>query len=76
MAEVKERYRGKLATKRCYQCNNELEMNTLMMQQTMGGGGFNSTLDNIQAALGTQELNRSFLGHKHNDESLEMESNQ
>jgi len=76
VAEVKERYRSKLANKRCcYQCNNELEMNTLMMQQTMGGG-FNSTLDNIQAALGTQELNRSFLGHKHNDESLEMESNQ
>jgi hypothetical protein len=50
-------------------------MNTLMMQQTMGGG-FNSTLDNIQAALGTQELNRSFLGHKPNDESLEMDSTQ
>lgn len=74
MAEVKEKYRTKLA-KKCYYCNNELDMNTLMMQQTMGGG-FNSTLDNIQAALGTQELNRSFLGHKPNDDSLEMDSSQ
>ena len=74
MAEVKEKYRAKLA-KKCYYCNNELDLNTLIMQQTMGGG-FNSTLDIMQAALGTQELNRSFLGHKPNDESLDMESSQ
>ena len=52
VAEVKEKYQRKVA-KKCYYCNNELDINTLMMQQTMGGPGFNSTLDNIQAALGT-----------------------
>jgi hypothetical protein len=52
VAEVKEKYQRKVA-KKCYYCNNELDINTLMMQQTMGGPGFNSTLDNIQSALGT-----------------------
>jgi predicted nuclease with TOPRIM domain len=47
VAEVKEKYRSKVA-KKCYYCNNELDINMLMMQQTMVGlGGFNSTLDNI-----------------------------
>jgi hypothetical protein len=49
IAEVKEKYRSKIA-KKCYYCNNEIDL----MQQTLG---FNSTLDNI-----TTEINRSFLG--------------
>lgn len=41
----------------------------------MGGAtqAFNSTLDNIQAALGGQELNRSFLKAKL-DDSIELDS--
>lgn len=51
IAEVKEKYRSRIA-KKCYYCNNELDL----MQQTLGLG---STLDNI-----TTEMNRSFLTGK------------
>jgi hypothetical protein len=43
MAEIKEKYRQRIA-KKCYYCNNEITMDQSVMQQTLN---FNSTLENI-----------------------------
>ena len=48
IVEIKEKFRQNIA-KKCYYCNNEIELNT----QTMN---FNSTLEHI-----TTEMSRSFL---------------
>ena len=52
IAEVKEKYRQRIA-KKCYYCNNDV-LEQSMMQQTLN---FNSTLENIQQEM----LSKSFI---------------